>query len=158
MSFTRFHDDPLRIQKQLQESSGPGRYILNVPGNGDKPCFMDDPYIRLQKWGGNLHTNFTNLESNLIGLSVNKQNKNNRDNINLNQYNSNYIDNKEIKYPNCNPFTLQSRVTNPAWLYRDLEQVNWNILPLNPQENICIPFQNNLNTRLLERDYFRSQK
>jgi hypothetical protein len=32
--------------------------------------------------------------------------------------------------------------------------VNWAILPLNPQENTCKPFQNNLNTRLLEKDYF----
>jgi hypothetical protein len=32
--------------------------------------------------------------------------------------------------------------------------VNWYILPLNPQENTAIPFQNNLNTRILEKDYF----
>ena len=38
----RFHDDPCRIKKQLQESTGPGRYMLNVPGNGPKPCFMED--------------------------------------------------------------------------------------------------------------------
>jgi hypothetical protein len=25
---------------------------------------------------------------------------------------------------------------------------------LNPQENVCMPFQNNLNTQLLERDNF----
>ena len=54
MSFTRFNDDPCRIKKQLQESTGPGRYIL----------------------------------------------------------------------------------------------------PLDPQENTCIPFQNNLNTRILEKDNF----
>ena len=36
MAFTRFHDDPCRINKQLQESTGTGRYMLNVPGNGEK--------------------------------------------------------------------------------------------------------------------------
>jgi len=41
----------------------------------------------------------------------------------------------------------------PAWTARDLEQVDWYILPLNPQENTCFPFQNNLNTRILEKDY-----
>ena len=45
-------------------------------------------------------------------------------------------------------------MTNPAWWYRDLEQNHNYILPLNPQENTCIPFQNNLNTRILEKDYF----
>jgi len=156
MSFTRFHDDPCRINKQLQESTDLGRYMLNVPGNGDKPCFMEDPYIRLQKWGANLHSNTINLESELIGLSINKNNRNNtRDCINKNEHKlNNNVNNKLINYPSCNPITQQSRVTNPAWLYRDLEQVKWDILPLDPQENICIPFHNNLNTRILEIDYF----
>ena len=136
MSFTRFNDDPCRINKQLQESTDPGRYMLNVPGNGDKPCFMEDPYIRLQKWGANLHTNTINLESELMGLSINKNNRNNnRDCIDKNQHNLDNVNNKAINYPNCNPITEQSRVTNPVWLYRDLEQ-------------------NNLNTRILERDNF----
>mgnify|MGYP005660732585 FL=1 len=53
MAFTRFHDDPCRIKKQLQESTDIGRWILNVPGQGSKPDYMNDPHIRLQKWGGN---------------------------------------------------------------------------------------------------------
>ena len=60
MSFTRFHDDPCRINKQLQESTDPGRYMLNVPGNGDKPYYIEDPYIRIQGWGANLRTNTIN--------------------------------------------------------------------------------------------------
>ena len=39
---------------------------------------------------------------------------------------------------------------------RDLEQNNFNYLPLDPQEHTCIPFQNNLNTRLIE-DNFKPQ-
>ena len=69
MSFTRYHDDPCRIQKQLQEFTGPGRYMLNKPGQGEKPNFMEDPYIRLQEWGANLMTNCVDVESNLKGLS-----------------------------------------------------------------------------------------
>jgi hypothetical protein len=45
----------------------------------------------------------------------------------------------------------------PAWTARDLEQVDWYILPLNPQENTCMPFQNNLSTRILEKDNFVAQ-
>ena len=40
--FTRFHDDKCRVEKQLQEMTDQGRYMLDVPGNGTKPCFMDD--------------------------------------------------------------------------------------------------------------------
>jgi hypothetical protein len=150
MSFTRFHDDPCRIKKQMQESTGAGRYILNVPGNGDKPCFMDDPYYRLQLWGANLMTNTINLESDLMGLTRSQ----NRDCLGINDYKSQASKSKKVTYPVCLPTTEQPRATHPAWTARDLEQVNWSILPLDPQENVCIPFQNNLSTRILERDYF----
>ena len=56
MAFTRFHDDPCRIKKQLQESTGPGLFMIDVPGNGLNPCFMEDPFVRMQKWGANLQT------------------------------------------------------------------------------------------------------
>lgn len=150
MSFTRFHDDPCRIAKQLQESTGPGRYMVDVPGNGAKPCFMEDPFVRLQKWGANLQTNTINLESELLGLGRNL----NRDCQSVNRYDLKTVDSKKVQYPSCQPFTDQTRASNPAWTVRDIEQNNWEYLPLDPQENVCIPFQNNLNTRLLESDYF----
>ena len=150
MSFTRFHDDPCRINKQLQESTGLGRYMLNVPGNGSKPIYMDDPFIRMQKWGGNLMTNTVNLESDLMGLSRNS----NRDDVAANEYRLNAVKTKQVQYKSQNPSTDQSRATPPAWEYRDLEQTKYNILPLNPQENVCFPFQNNLSTRIVEKDIF----
>jgi hypothetical protein len=150
MSFTRFHDDPCRIKKQMQESTGLGKYMLNVPGNGDKPCFMEGPFIRLQQWGANLRTNTINLESDLIGLTR----SNTKDCIDKNQYNKHNVSSSSVSYPTCLPVTDQSRATHPAWTARDLEQVNWYILPLNPQENTCMPFHNNLSTRIIERDNF----
>ena len=54
MAFTRFNYDDCRTKKKLQESTGPGRYSLNMPGNGPTPCFFNDPQIRMQKWGANL--------------------------------------------------------------------------------------------------------
>lgn len=149
MSFTRFHDDPCRVKKQLQEMTGPGRYMINQPGWGDKPCYMEDPYMRVQQWGGNLRTNTINLESDLMGLT-----RTLTKDCEENNYKKEAVKSEQISYPTCGSFTDQSRVTDPAWWYRDLEQVNWAILPLNPQENTCKPFQNNLNTRLLEKDYF----
>ena len=149
MSFTRFHDDPCRVKKQLQEMTGPGRYMINQPGWGDKPCYMEDPYMRIQEWGGNLRTNTINLESDLLGLT-----RTLTKDCEENNYKKEAVKSKPISYPTCASFTDQSRVADPAWCYRHLEQVNWAILPLNPQENTCKPFQNNLNTRLLEKDYF----
>lgn len=150
MAFTRFHDDPCRISRQLEESTGVGKYMLNVPGNGSKPCFMEDPYFRLQKWGANLHTNTINLESDLRGLTRTA----NRDCLKKNNFDEHKVESSLVSYPFCNPITEQPRTTHPAWMVRDLEQVKWDILPLNPQENVCIPFQNNLDTRKLEKDNY----
>jgi hypothetical protein len=86
MAFTRFNDDPCRIMKQLQESTDQGRYILNVPGNGDKPCYIDDPYIRLQGWGANLMSNSINIENELRGMTQ----PINKDCIKENNYNTIY--------------------------------------------------------------------
>ena len=52
------------------------------------------------------------------------------------------------------PITDESRATHPAWTYRALPQNHHYPLFLNPQENVCLQFHNNLNTRNLERDNF----
>ena len=82
MAFTRFNYDEGRTKKLLQESTDPGRYILNVPGPGASLDYVSDPHIRLTKWGGNLRSNTTQLESDLKGLTRPPT----RDNIKLNQY------------------------------------------------------------------------
>ena len=128
-----------------------GRYVMNVPGNGTKPYYVEDPQIRIQKWGGNLMTNSTNLESELFGV--------NRvlghDYLGHEEYQRYNVQSSPMHYPStCALTTEQSRTIMPVWTARDLEQVNWYMLPLNPQENTCIPFQNNLSTRIIEKDTF----
>jgi hypothetical protein len=155
MAFTRFKYDDCRTKKSLQQATDPGRWILNVPGNGDMPYYMEDPQIIPQKWGGNLRTNTINLESDLRG--VNRQLS--RDCLGKNEYQKYNVPNQAIQYPSCSQLTTeQSRATNPAWWYRDLEQVDWQYPPLNPQANVALPFQNNLSTRILEKDYFTPKR
>jgi hypothetical protein len=155
MAFTRFKYDDCRTKKSLQQATDPGRWILNVPGNGDSPFYMEDPQIIPQKWGANLRTNTINLESDLRG--VNRQLS--RDCLGKNEYQRYNVPNQAISYPTCSQLTTeQSRATNPAWWYRDLEQVDWQYPPLNPQANTAFPFQNNLSTRILEKDYFTPKR
>ena len=150
MSFTRYYDDKYRIEKQLQQSTDVGRYHLNVPGNGLNPEYVEDPHIRLTKWGGNYRTNHINLDSDLKGLTRNLT----HDNINQNNYTL-YSTNSSKKYYKSNFMnTEQSRSILPTWQTRDLQQNNFNYLYLDPQKNVCLPFYNNLNTRILDRDYF----
>jgi hypothetical protein len=155
MACTRFKYDNCRTKKELQQSTDPGRWILNVPGNGANPCYIEDPQIIIQKWGANLRTNTINLESELKG--VNKPLS--RDCLGKDNYKSYNVQNQAIEYPVCNnTFTEESRATNPAWWYRDLEQVDWGYPPINPQINTCLPFQNNLSTRILVRDDFTPKR
>jgi hypothetical protein len=150
MANTRFNYDPCRTNKRLQEATGPGRYMLNVPGNGDKPCYIEDPQIIIQKWGANLQTNSTNVESELLGINRPLG----QDCLGKDDYKSHRVPTTKVNYPNCNQlYTEQSRAIMPAWTARDLEQVDWYHLPLNPQENTCIPFQYNMSSRILENDY-----
>jgi hypothetical protein len=152
MAFTRFNYDESRTKKQLQQSTDPGRWVMNVPGNGSQPCYIEDPQIIIQKWGANLRTNTINLESELLGVSKPL----NRDCVNVDNYTKYNVPNDKINYPHCKKtITEQSRTIMPAWTARDLEQVDWYYPPLNPQENVCLPFQSNLNTRILEKDYFQ---
>jgi hypothetical protein len=155
MASTRFFYDDCRTKKQLQQATDPGRWVLNVPGNGANPCYIEDPQIIIQKWGANLRTNTINLESELMG--VNKPLS--RDCLGKDNYTSYNVPNQAIEYPVCNnTFTEESRATNPAWWYRDLEQVDWGYPPINPQINTCLPFQNNLSTRILVRDDFTPKR
>ena len=155
MAFTRFNYDECRTKKQLQQQTGPGRWILNVPGNGSNPCYMEDPQIRIQKWGGNLRTNTVNLESSLLGVNRTLS----RDCLGKDNYHNYDVANEKIVSPNCNNlYTEESRAIMPAWTARDLEQVDWYYPPLNPQENTCMAFTNNLNTRILEKDYFTPKR
>ena len=151
MAFTRFHDDPARVKKQLQQATDPGRWMVNVPGNGTHPGFSEDPYCRLQKWGGNLRTNVVDLQSDLMGLTRNL----NRDTLNKNNHKDKAIYSSKIEYPNYKPYTDESRTTHPVWMYRDLEQTKNPIPVHDPQEHTCMPFENNLSTRILEKDNYR---
>jgi len=154
MANTRFKYDECRTKKELQQSTDVGRWILNVPGNGSNPCYMEDPQIIIQKWGGNLRTNTINLESELRG--VNRQIG--KDSLIKDNYKNYSVSSNPIEYPNNSQlFTEQSRTTNPAWWYRDIQQPYWSYPQLNPQENVFCPFQNNISTRILEKDYFQHQ-
>jgi hypothetical protein len=155
MAFTRFKYDDCRTKKSLQQETDPGRWILDVPGNGENPCYIEDPQIIIQKWGANLRTNTVELEGDLRGVNRTL----NRDCLGKDNYLHYTVPNEPLVYPVSNQlFTDQSRATNPAWWYRELEQVDWYYPPLNPQENTCFPFQNNLSTRILEKDYFTPKR
>ena len=153
MAFTRAFDDKERINMFLNQDVNQSKYMLNVPGNGTKPYFIEDPQIRLQKFGGNISTNFINVNSGLKGIGrqldtdcLMKTNKNEQ--LIQNNY-------SEISFPVISStITSESRTTIPAWQLRDLEQNNWNYLHSNPQNHAETMFENNVSSRILEKDSY----
>ena len=150
MANTRFNYDECRTKKYLQQSTGPGRYIMNAPGNGLEPTYTDEPQIRLQKWGGNLREvpggHPIDIDSELIGL-----------NTRISKYES--IKTKKLvtdkKNYNEKSFKIdETRATHPAWTFRELEQVRWEHPLIDPQMNTEIPFSHNNNSSLDYKDRF----
>ena len=150
MAFTRFHDDPARIKKTLEESTFAESYYLNKPGNGIHMPFQNDPQLRLQGWGANLCTNAINLESDFRGLTR----KLNRDSIMKNEYTVHLADSSQYMYDRAASFIDESRATHPAWMYRDAEQSRWEHPFINPQDNFECKFNWNVQTRILEKDKY----
>lgn len=155
MATTRFNNDTARLQKRVQESAGAISYQLNTPGNGLDVPFMEDPHIRIQKWGANLRTNTTNLESDLRGITRKLSEK-------QVQYNANTPNTTIPHYGTEKEFVDETRASNPAWVLRDLETRRWfdeerNQLPeLAPcvshtNTPVDIPFNANVSIRYTQK-------
>lgn len=154
MSFTRFHDDPARIQKQNMETTAINDYTFNVPGNllGSIPHYYQDPHIRLQKTGCEQRTNMIGIESMLRNINVPL----NRDNKNINDYRKNTITKTNVvkSQTNTRTITSESRTTHPVFEYREKQQYRPDHLFYDPQKNVFIPFPSYLDTNILEKDYY----
>jgi len=152
MSFTRIKYDKAREEKYQQQSSDPGRWVLNVPGNGDTPAFMEDPHIRLTHWGGNLAQNPLAIEDDLRGMTRNL----NRDNIDKDyQSHATPYRSNIAAYPANETLTVnQSRATHPAWMTRGVQKSRWDTPLEDPQAHTVIPFTHNVGSRMGDKDSF----
>ena len=150
MAFTRFKDDPARVNKYLEETTSIGKYHLNTPGNGLNNPYINDTHIILQKWGANLQSNSLLVENELRNLNRPLS----RD---LNQYGR--VDSQSYQYP-VNHFNIdESRASLPAWTFRDKNIARFDY-PLNKTQknkSMQLPFQNNLQSRILEKDFYTSK-
>ena len=147
MAFTRTNHDEARTIKRLQQSTDVGRWILNVPGNGIDMPLMEDPHIRIQKWGANLHTNTVNLESNLQGRNA----------ILGPDLVQPIIKTMPLQYPRNRELTTdQSRAVLPAFTFRESTRTNPHFPLFNPQDHVYnkVP----INTRIVAKSEYESKK
>lgn len=158
MAFTRFNDDPCRIHKYLQETTNIGNYHINVPGNGLTPEYINDPHIRVQKWGANISKNMVDIESDLRSITrpLNRDDKDTNNYTIYNSKNNLYKQQNNIYPTNNNEITQQSRAIAPAWTVREIDSINspnnFKYLHYDPQEMIYNPLLNNLSSRIIDKD------
>ena len=150
MTSTRFNYDECRTRKRLQQSVDVGNYHLNVPGNGLNPFYIEDPSIRLQKWGGNIWLNTIDIDSNLKGMDKQLKCDTMRNIAKLKPDNS-----YKKMYPSSNKLNVDySRHSNPAWNIRGMELNNSQYLLYDPQVKSHIPFVNNISSRIYHKDLY----
>lgn len=164
MACTRFFDDTARIGAALEMQTQCGRYMLNVPGNGEYMPYAEDVHNRLQKWGANLDRNKIYLEDELQGRSrsfvskdafIDIHGRNNVYEKMPDSYAKHVGSAFSAKYPTALPYTDESRTTHPAWTYREYTPDRWEAPFINPQANIELRFPNNLQTRIISKDEFQ---
>lgn len=153
MSITRISNDINIIQKKIEDSNYNLNYILNKPGYGNNPIYVEEPNIRLEKWGGNQMKNMVNIENNLYGLNK-KLNRSAYDENNTNNNNNNINNDDIIQYPTSKFYIDDTRLSNPAWMYRDIESIYWENPVINPYIYLEKRFNDNISTRILEKDYY----
>lgn len=162
MASTRISGDNWRLRKRLQISTEEGRYLLNVPGNGagTEMPYQDDPHLRLQKWGANVHGDMMTIENHLRG----------QDRLLLRKDVTTSVvpaaghtsRSRAPMFAVAESYTDQSRATDPAWVYRNLEQIpRWQYLDSNrnPQTHILNdePFHGYIGSRMGEKDEWRQR-
>ena len=147
MAFTSIKNEPARIEKELQQSTGTGRYMLDTPGQGTYLPMQNCPFIRMQKWGANYSPNILYLENELRGMNMPL----NRDEPKF-KYKPAAM--KKPDYPSAKAVTGQSRAVLPAWIHRDQELNRWDYPFENLQNHSYRTFANNISSRIDVKNKF----
>jgi hypothetical protein len=153
MSFTRFHDDSARIEKRLQMGTIVGRYALGTPGPGEALPFIGDPHMRLQYWAGNFMENGVGIEDDLRGLTRRAAGHDSS------QYDKHAAYTTKKSFPiNETVLVEESRAVVPAFTFREANMYRFDYLHLDPQANLEVPFNYNMNTDILVKDRWRMDR
>ena len=155
MSFSNLLYDRDTTLENMELSYDILKYKFNEPKNCNE-CYSADSSIRIQRSGANVDGKYSmiDVDSELSGItrkaskSVEKQYNPEKDDY--------FKDN--ITYPDCNKQTMEStRLSNPPSTLKGSGWNRWENLLLNPQriEHIELPFCNNVDTALLEKDNHR---
>ncbi len=160
MSFNRLNYDTCAYKQDLYQSVGPGEYRLTEPPNTDDICFAESPHIRLQYQGVSVPQDkpLIDVDSELMNItrpaSACPSRKYIPDGSQCGL--TNPMDNEKKNHAKDCFFTVEdTRLSNPPCTLRGTGWNRWEWLCLNPQERVLIPFDHNINNRLVVKDNHR---
>lgn len=152
MSFSRLNYDDGTYKHILRESIGPGDYMLGTPRLDCDGCYFPSPDIRMQNYGaGVCEKEAIDVDSELLGLTRKQSNCPSDKFIPK----SNPL--CEMKAPkDCYGLTREdTRLSNPPCTLRGTGWNRWEWLCKNPQDKALMPFDFNINNRLVVKDNHR---
>ena len=151
MASTRISNDKIRIQKQVQQSTDVGRHVMNVPGNGLDIPFIEDPHVRMQDWGANRVNDIIGVENSLLNIDRPLM----RDAKECSSCYYSKPDMSKRNYASESFDIMNSHISQPAWNLRGAEYTEPMGYPMESNDaHINMPFNNNLGTRMHEKDSF----
>lgn len=153
MNFTRLNYDSCTYKSNLKSSVGPGDYLLATPTIECHNCFPSDPATIPRGMGASICVDkpLVDVDSELMGITRKA---------------TNCPDNKYL--PSANPFCTKTnlvdcrslpnedtRVSNPPCTLRSTGWNRWEWLCQDPQDKALIPFDFNINYRMIAKDNHR---
>lgn len=176
MSFNRLPYDICSYKHELAESVGEGMYRLGTPPNACEPCHAADPRIKLQSQGVSISRNtaLIDIDSELLGITRNlsscpdKKYAPTADNSfhcgaqtgnvvrGCQDFAKLCVDNKDmIHFSDCFTPSEDTRLSNPPCTLRGTGWNRWEWLCRNPQERVEVPYDFEINSRIVAKDNHR---
>jgi hypothetical protein len=159
MSFNRLNYDTCAYKHELAESVGPGEYQINTPPISCEPCFPKDPAYRLQREGAGVSKKnaMIDVDSELLGITRMSSKCPSKKFIPGQNANGEECEGEPIhNFKDCNmPTAEDTRTSNPPCNLRGTGWNRWEWLCLDPQERVLVPFDYNINNRLIVKDNHR---
>jgi len=157
MSFERLPYDPCSYEEKLRQSTGPGMYAIGQPAADCAPQDQDipaDPFLRYQAWGPGSCApgSAVDVSSDLLGLPR-KNTKCAADEWTPGKGVKNACAPKGARDPRAYMAPTEStRLSNPPCSLRGTGWNRWEWLCYDPQDKAIVPFEWNVNYRIVAKD------
>ena len=159
MSFNKLNYDTCSYKQALSESVGPCEYQLGMPFISCEDCFSNDPQLILQRMGASVAKNMPMIDVDSELMNINRKLSNCSSNEFIPKFDKNgEIDNtiESVHFKDCSiPTRENTRLSNPPATLRGTGWNRWEWLCENPQKRSLVPFDYNINNRLVTKDNHR---